>query len=130
MARSLEMNMKLRAWSPTDPTDAQLLNLSYADTPENVEIHHTTVGTSSMNISIAGFPTGATIDYLIVQNMDATNYVTVTFTNAAGASIANRVGAGKYGVFPDVVRSATPTIQANTAACLCRIILIGDDAEA
>jgi hypothetical protein len=82
-----------------------------------------------MNISVSGFPTGATIDYLIVHNLDATNYVTVTFDATAG-SRAHRIAAGKFGVFPDVLRSATPTIQANTAACACRIILIGDDAEA
>lgn len=129
MARELDLTLKLVAYSPTDAADVQRLNLTWEDTPENVEVHHTTVGTSSINISVAGFPTGATIDYLIIHNMDATNYVTVTFDTAAG-SRAHRVAAGKFGVFPDVSRAATPTIQANTAACLCRIILIGDDAEA
>lgn len=105
------------------------MSIVWEGTPENVEIYNTTVGTSSMNISVAGFPTGATIKYLIVQNYDSTNYVTLTFNTAAGAR-AHIIAAGKFGVFPDVDRGTTPSIQANTAACLCRIITIGDDAEA
>jgi hypothetical protein len=130
MSRDLKMNLKIASVSASRPDDRDLIDIVYTDTPENVEIHNTTVGTSSMNVSVAGFPTGASIDYVVVYNTDETNYVTFTFTNVAAASSAHRVGPGKVGVFPDVSRSVTPTLQANTAACLCKIIIIGDDAEA
>lgn len=127
MARDLTLTLKMLAVNSANTEDRDIASISYTDTPENVEIRNLTVlSATSMSITLDSFPVLATIDYLIVQNYDSTNYVTVTFATAAG-SRAHRIAAGKFGVFPDVAVGTTPTIQANTSPCLCRIILIGDD---
>ncbi len=64
---------------------------------------------------------------LIVKNEDLTNYVTLVWRSAANSSTNNsvRIPAGRVAVIPDVTETTNPTLQANTAACLVCITILG-----
>lgn len=65
---------------------------------------------------------------LAIYNRDDTNYVEVDYTEgAAGAATPTiRVPAKGLAVIPDIDSTAAITITANTAACICDVIILGD----
>lgn len=87
-----------------------------------------TVGTAAAEtLTLDNF---TTIEYVIVKNKDATNYVTVTISDSAGLGTTDtvvRVAAGRLLVTPDVTGGSgkTITLQANTAACDVEVIVVG-----
>jgi hypothetical protein len=67
----------------------------------------------------------STITLYAVINLDPTNYVTATWTdNSANANI-QKVPAGAILVVPDINGATNPTIQANSATCRCKVVIMG-----
>jgi len=67
-----------------------------------------------------------TISSLLIQNHNATNYVTVSYTGSTGAGVLSQV-VEPGGVFLTTnIGSATAiTIQANAAPCICTVVMLG-----
>ena len=88
------------------------------------EVQYREVGTSAETLELGGF---TTIEYLVVKNKDATNYVTATFDSAGNSTVDNilRVAAGKILVLTDVTPGSDLILQANTAACDCEVVIVG-----
>jgi hypothetical protein len=61
----------------------------------------------------------------IVKNDDATNYVTLAYTNTAAASNSIIVAAGRTAVIPDLDPGQTITITANTLPVTCLLSFLG-----
>lgn len=66
-----------------------------------------------------------TVTYLLVYNTDGTNFVTVSFDNAAAATVAIKVLPGQCAVIPDVDPTAAVTLVADTGACICLVAVTG-----
>lgn len=68
-----------------------------------------------------------TCTLLAVRNLDATNYVTLTWRSAGNGSTDNvvRIAAGDVFVTQDVTAGNDPNIMANTAACKCEVLVMG-----
>ena len=78
-----------------------------------------TIGTSVEAVSLGDI---ATLGYVLAQNKDATNYVTIS-TDAGGANPVVRLRAGELALFR---ANAAIYAQANTAACNVHFILISN----
>lgn len=81
--------------------------------------------TTGDDIDLTNF---ATIEQVVVKNLDGANFVTVswdTVTYSGGTTVGQAVLAGQALVLTDVDPSATFNITADTAACLCEINVIG-----
>lgn len=65
------------------------------------------------------------ISLVMIENLDATNYVTVTWTNAVPAAIAHRIPAGQVFLIQDLTEASNFTMQANTAPCNVRYTIVG-----
>jgi hypothetical protein len=87
------------------------------------EVHSGPIGFSaSETIETGGF---TTIQHVVVKNNDATNYLSVTFVNAAAATVVLRVLAGQFLVFSDIAEASDIIVQANTAAVDADIVIVG-----
>ncbi len=67
----------------------------------------------------------ASVNYVIIRNIDSANFVTVEWDNAAATTQTQVIAAGKFIVLSDVDPSASLTVVADTAACLCEILIDG-----
>ena len=70
-----------------------------------------------------------TIEFMIFENFDSTNYVTIAYTSSAG-SCTHRLKAGEWMKTPNVASTANITLTANTANLDVRIIVVTSMAEA
>lgn len=89
------------------------------------EVQYRNIGFSaSETLELGGF---TTIEYIVIKNKDATNYVTATQLSAGNSAVPNihRIAAGKMFVIPDVTVSGYLVLQANTAACDVEVIVVG-----
>lgn len=78
--------------------------------------------TGGTTVDITNF---ASIDYLVVYNRDATNFVTLLYDSAGSTANSVKITAGKFAVIPDVSRATDLTLTANTAAVICQIVMCG-----
>lgn len=67
----------------------------------------------------------ASANYLTIHNLDGTNFITLTWDDANADTNHIVIAAGKFVVMPDVDPSATVNLTADTAACLCRVLVDG-----
>ena len=107
---------------------ADTASYEFTDTPTMWEVNKlVSVGTTPTEAidTIVSYVAG--VKTLIVKNTDATNYVTLVWRSAGNSGNDNkvRIAAGELAVIPDVTETTNPTLQANTAACLCRITIMG-----
>ena len=79
---------------------------------DNVQAGIVSVGTSPEAIPLGDI---ATPGYLLVHNLDATNYIQIGY-DATGFKPTVKVAAGKWGIFQ--LDPTVPQWQANTGACL------------
>jgi len=75
--------------------------------------------------SVLGLTHFASVDHLIICNLDGSNFVTVEWDDAAAHTNTIVVAAGKVAIIPDVDPSATVTVTADTAVVLCDIFVAG-----
>ena len=59
----------------------------------------------------------STIDFLLIQNLDDTNFVSAIWTYADGAQASPEILAGKVLLSQNVKVTGTVTLQADTSAC-------------
>ena len=92
-------------------------------TPEE-ELHHRvqadTAGGTTLELGMFSACTLA-----IVTNLDAANFVNVSIKNAAGATVVTKLLALQCLVTPDIDPTGDLKIVADTAACLCDVLVIG-----
>jgi len=90
--------------------------------------------TESINITTAGVTITLPISpclQLYIKNLDASNYITVTWTPAGGGSnVVKAIRPGGFIAFSDLDTAGTAgitalTLQANTAACKAEMFLGG-----
>jgi hypothetical protein len=67
------------------------------------------------------------VTFVAVLNTDSTNYVTATYRTAGGAAVDQnvRIPAGGLLVLSDFTTANNLTLVANTAACVCKVIVAG-----
>lgn len=83
------------------------------------------IGTSSESIENVGRYSAVNLFY--VRNRDATNYVTITYKAASLAgTITDRIPAGRAIMLANLDPAQDVTLQANGAAVLVDIIIIGE----
>jgi hypothetical protein len=77
---------------------------------------------TAINTSVLG-----TCTLLAVRNLDATNYVTLTWRSAGNGGTDNivRIQPGDLFHVQDVTAATNPTLVANTAACSCEVLVLG-----
>lgn len=97
--------------SPKRDTEA----LEVEATPSYVKHEELTVPTGGITLIEAGEWT--TCDTLVVKNEDATNFITVGYTDAASDAQTIDVLAGDLFVTMDVDPATAVTLTADTAAC-------------
>lgn len=102
-------------------TDTGTISVSL--TPDNAIHLVTDIATSAKTLVGAGEWT--TCQCLIVKNNDATNFVTVGYTDAAADAQTIDVVAGGIFVTTDVDPSVAVTVTSDTAACECEIFIAG-----
>jgi hypothetical protein len=68
-----------------------------------------------------------TCTLLAVRNLDATNYVTLTWRSAGNSGVDNivRIQPGDLFICQDVTAATNPTLVANTAVCNCEVLFLG-----
>jgi len=67
-----------------------------------------------------------TITLLAIQNTDDTNYVTASWKDASGSTNTVRVAAGSgLLVTTDVDPTVDVTLVADTAVCVCKVLILG-----
>lgn len=84
-------------------------------------------------IRVSAATGGTTVDlgtlttptWALVHNRDATNTVAVAYTSADGAQV-DVLQPGDMNVYTDVVAASDIVLTADTAACVCDVIVIGD----
>lgn len=97
--------------------------LSAAEIPDNCIHFVSDVATSARTIVGAGEWTSC--EGLLVINNDATNFVTLSYTDAAADAQTIDVLAGGMFLTQDIDPSVAVTITADTAACECEVFCIG-----
>ena len=124
MATNNRLRILLEDSDQTDYAQPREHEIEITGTPtDSLTHHHLTVGTSAETLDIANFTEPAT---LLVHNTDATNFVTLVFTNkTAAASVSMKLLAGEAILVPDVDTDTNPTLTADTAACKCTISVFG-----
>ena len=94
----------------------------YAITPDEV-LHLPKVEAATAGTTITtSFLASATM--LAIKNLDTTNYVTAVLTNTSG-SVSIVIHAKSIFATSDFVPASNIVLTANTAACLCELILCG-----
>jgi len=81
--------------------------------------------TTGDDIDLTNF---ASIEQVVVKNLDGSNFVTVswdTATYGGGTTVGQKVLAGQALILTDVDPSATFNVTADTAACIVEINVIG-----
>lgn len=91
-------------------------------TPVETQRFRVTASTSNTTITTS---TWTTIHYVLVKNLDSTNYVKVTWDSADQASCDQRVLAGDWLKITDVTASANIVIDADTADVVCEVVISG-----
>jgi hypothetical protein len=68
-----------------------------------------------------------TCTMLAVRNLDATNFVTLTWRSAANAGVDNKVKIQPGDIFitQDVTAATKPTLVSDTAVCRCEVLIMG-----
>lgn len=105
----------------SSPIQSRLFESEY--TPSEVLTSRVSAATGGTTVELGSFTTPTVA---IVKNTDATNYVTVTYTNAASSAQSVVLLAGETSVLTDVKASADLVLTANTAACVCDVVVLGD----
>ena len=84
------------------------------------------VATSSAAITIVT-ATYTTVALFAVKNLDPTNYVTCVYKTAGGGATAQtcRIPAGGMLILSDLTAATSPTLQATSANCLCKVFIAG-----
>ena len=67
----------------------------------------------------------ASVSHVVVHNTDGSNFVTLTWDDAAADTNTIVIAAGSFAVIPDLDPSATCNITADTAACYCDVFVCG-----
>lgn len=94
------------------------------------------VGAYTESLSVPTSPTTITLPkspclQLYIKNLDASNYVTVTWTpNGGGSNVVKAIRPGGFIAFSDLDTSGSAgitalSLQANTSACLVEMFLGG-----
>lgn len=92
-------------------------------TPDEVYDHQIEAAlTTGSDLDLTHF---ASANYITVRNLDGTNFVTVTWDDANGDTNTVVIAAGKFMVMPDIDPSATVNITADTAVCICQVLVDG-----
>jgi hypothetical protein len=95
----------------------------FTETPDEFSVNTVEAATGGGSaVDVSEF---TTVTYLGVYNTDGANFITVSFDNAAAATVALKVLAGQVLIVPDVDPSASVTIVADTAACFCKTLVTG-----
>lgn len=121
-------------WGTHDPTDTERTSGSYLTDwfitwlwprfiGKTFVENKVTATTGGVTITTSSY---TTVDFVIIQNTDATNYVDVTFRTAAqsGSDSKIRLLAGEMMVIPAIVKANNIGLAANTASCVCQYILL------
>lgn len=87
--------------------------------PTLAAYNYDSIGTTAEALDISDI---ATIDFIIIKNVDGTNYVELDCNYSASFSADIQVAAGKTAIFKP---SGTVYAKANTAACKVEYIVIG-----
>ncbi len=126
MANNVRLALKAVLSTNTDYTapNSQIRALEWTGTPTEFRGPSVqSVGTSSETLVAANALASASLIY--VRNLDATNFVTLIFSNDAG-SVTHKLAAGgtDFICTTDVVSTAAVTCTADTAACLVEFFLL------
>lgn len=112
-------------YSPNSDYDPNLIVLQdYDETLSSpTKFYHTvqSIPTAAYTLDLAQF---TTVDFCYIKNLDTTNFVVVTLTTASGACVL-KVPAGRSIVVPQVAVANDLLMDADTAACICEIVLAG-----
>lgn len=110
-------------------------NSDYSDpefAPKIADFESTTV-TKYWSTLISAATTGTTLDLVnfttvecvIVINRDTTNYVDLSYTSAGTSSKSRIIAGGMFALAGTTTPSGDLVLTANTAACLCEVIVVG-----
>lgn len=127
MAKYLRIRTTVEVSDATDYSRAEVYELSDTYTPdERMKYLVEAAITTGDDISTGSF---ASIDAMVVENKDTTNFVTLTYVSLSGGGTPTsqpiKILAGEHVVLVDVDPSTDPNITADTAACICMVDIWG-----
>jgi len=109
----------------SDP-EQEITFAEFETTPDEYEVKVVEADTGGTTVELGNF---ATIEAIIVQNLDPTNYVDATWRTTGGSTNDQviQVSAGDSLVLPcdDITIASDLVLTANSAACRCRVAIIG-----
>lgn len=118
----IRASAELSAYS--DYGNPSMYSAEWTDTPGQFFAGVITATTSAVAFfNSSTFAAG--VKSVIIQNLDTTNYVTVIFASTDTATNKQRIAPGEIVCFSDILYSGTNTLTANTASCLCRVLVLG-----
>jgi len=88
-------------------------------TPTLKMYNYDSIGTTAEALDISDI---STVEFVIIKNLDSTNYVEIDCNYSSSFSADIRVDAGKVAIFKP---SGTVQAKANTSACLVEYLVIG-----
>lgn len=88
-------------------------------TPTLANYNYDSIGTSAEALDISDI---ATVEFIIIKNLDGTNYIEIDANYSASFSADIQVDAGKVVIFKP---SGVVQAKANTSACNVEYIVIG-----
>lgn len=86
-----------------------------------------TIQTTTTKIYENSYTPITTLEYVIIKNLDDTNYISLSHRDSAPAKV-DRVGPGKILILTDEddPTNVDITAQANSAACDIEVLILGD----
>jgi hypothetical protein len=117
-------------WGPnsdySDPSRVYEPEVNPTLTPEAAEcIDNLEIGTAAETLMRTD-RYSTQITFFMVKNKDASNYVTVTWTDLSTTACVSRVYPGQILMLSAVNPGTAPTLQANGAAVLVDIVMCGE----
>lgn len=128
MADYANLALSVRYGEVSDYSDGLLArNVSSSSTTvDEQEARVITALTTGTTLDLGHF---TTIEYVMVKNKDATNYVTAKCVSAVPADpsdfVTQKIPAGKFIVLTDLTVAGDLLLTADTADCDCEVIIIG-----
>lgn len=124
MADYLKVQLEMTHSENADYSDPEWRSKwdAVALTPDEVRAMKIEIDTSAVSLDFTDF---ATVTLFAVQNTNATNFVTVTWTDSAANANTQKVQPGRILVIPDIAPATNPTLTADTAAVVCKLAIAG-----
>lgn len=122
---NVKAEVKVTTSANTDFSDPDWVSNFAADTatPSQAINLLVSAATGGTTLNTTHFLT--TLKGFIVQNTDSTNYVDAGWTDVGSNANVQRVAAGEFLYVTGLDRSVQPTITANTAAVVCKVVAWG-----